>query len=484
MNFRKFVCTSLFLVFSFLQGNAQTDVVSGNAKTYAGDTLKMYSIDDYITKNETLISTAIVDADGNFSFEVKVKDVVLAYIDLTVFKGLIFLQPNRKQVIVLPEKQRIAIQDQLNPYFRKTEFYVKMLNKDNDDLNYLIPAFDKLYNQSMTEVYYTRRRYTKASTDSIENYLSSQFVSSNAYFSEYKKYRFALLDYTAYHRSKDDIVKQLFTNQEILQNNPAYSELFDELFSNIFTNGKTSAISIPGLYKCIYDKSYYSLRKTLQADPKVSTERFADYLILKGLKDSYYSDSFPKDALVAVADSLATGSKSKDFKKIAALLSERFTTLLCGYSAPDINLSDIANNEYNLQKSSGKFVYLTFYNPNSYSAISDLELIKQVRKDFPAEVLDIVTIIVSQDKNDVQKFVESNKDINWKVLWYNFDTELIKNYNIKAFPTYYLINPNGILVMNPAPSPQEYFNEKFTAIFRNWKNEQYRQQYRDNKGVK
>ena len=180
MNFRKFVCTSLFLVFSFLQGNAQTDVVSGNAKTYAGDTLKMYSIDDYITKNETLISTAIVDADGNFSFEVKVKDVVLAYIDLTVFKGLIFLQPNRKQVIVLPEKQRIAIQDQLNPYFRKTEFYVKMLNKDNDDLNYLIPAFDKLYNQSMTEVYYTRRRYTKASTDSIENYLSSQFLSSNA----------------------------------------------------------------------------------------------------------------------------------------------------------------------------------------------------------------------------------------------------------------------------------------------------------------
>ena len=37
-----------------LSVKGQVFTVSGIAKTYAGDTLKMYVVDDYITKNESL----------------------------------------------------------------------------------------------------------------------------------------------------------------------------------------------------------------------------------------------------------------------------------------------------------------------------------------------------------------------------------------------------------------------------------------------
>ena len=66
---------------------SQSFTISGNAKTYAGDTLKLYVIDDYITNSESLIATAAVDKNGNFSFTGRVSEIMPAYLDLTVFKG-------------------------------------------------------------------------------------------------------------------------------------------------------------------------------------------------------------------------------------------------------------------------------------------------------------------------------------------------------------------------------------------------------------
>ena len=463
---------------------SQSFTISGNAKTYAGDTLKLYVIDDYITNSESLIATAAVDKNGNFSFTGRVSEIMPAYIDLTVFNGRIFLQPNVKEEIVLPEKQQITLEDKLNPYFKKTEFYVKTVNSGKEDLNTLIPEFEKYFNSAMAKVFYNTRGVSKAATDSMENAVREKFTAKNQFFLDYQKYRFALLDYSAYHRNKNDIVSELFTGKQPLMNNPAYAELFDEFFSNVFTSGKTSAIMVKDLYQGVYDKSYNTLKQKMLAEPRVGDEKFADYLILKGLKDAYYAGNFPKENLVAVADSMTSALKDKQFKKIAATLSKKFTTLLCGFPPPQIILKDVNGEEYYLEKSSGKFVYLTFYNPNSYTANADLELLKQIYKEVPPEMMEIVTVFVSQNKDDMKKFLDSDKEIKWKFLWYGFDNQLLKNYDVRAYPVYYLVNPDGNLVMNPAPSPQEDFPSKFSALYRNWKNDQYRKQHRENQGIK
>ncbi len=99
-------------------------------------------------------------------------------------------------------------------------------------------------------------------------------------------------------------------------------------------------------------------------------------------------------------------------------------------------------------------------------------------------MMEIVTVFVSQSKDDMKKMLETDKEIKWKFLWYGFDNQLLKNYDVRAYPMYYLVNPEGNLVMNPAPSPQEDFTSKFSALYRNWKNDQYRNQYRENQGIK
>jgi len=476
----------LAIILSASISMAQTDVISGNAKTYAGDTLRMYSIDDYITKNESLISSAVVDKDGNFSFSIRLKDVTKAYIDLSVFKCMMYLKPNSRQTIILPEKQKIEPQDEVNPFFRKYEFYPKLVDTDSNDLNMVIPAFDKLYIQAMNRIITSQYNVSKAKTDELEKKIASRFSACNdPFFQSYMRYRFAMLDRTAYHRNKDVIVREYFAGKDVLVKNPAYNDLFDEIYTNVFANFKDMFSTYEDKYQSIRDKSYTSLHQSIAADPKVSDDRLADYIILKGVKDAYYADTISKENLVELANLMAATCKHKDFKKIAEAISGSFTQLMCGYQAPDFSISDMKGKQYDLTSFHGKFTYLIFFNPNSYTAQSDLELIRDVRGEVPAEALNIALVFVSGSKDEYTDYCNNlEEDYGFPIYWYNGSKEMLQKYEVRAYPTYYLINPDLKLSMKPAPSPTEYFQLKFDAIYRSWKQEQLRKQYRENQGIK
>lgn len=463
---------------------AQADIVSGNAKTYAGDTLTIYVIDDYITRHETPVATAAVDADGNFTFSVPVSNITQAYIDLAVFKCMIYLQPGKSQRIILPEKQKIEPQDALNPFFKKYEFYPKLIDPAPDDLNTLIPRFDQNYGNALNRIVNAKFGVSKVVVDSVESIISARYPKDNPYFSNYMKYRFAMLDHIAYHRNRDIIISEYFTGKEVLYRNPAYCELFDEMYQNIFSNFKHHFTNNADKSQAIEDKSYNALKRSIAAEPKVGSAQLADYMILKGLKDSYYADTIHKENLIAIADSVASYCGNRDFRTIAYALSTDFTTLLCGHAAPKLDLSDINGEHKSLYDFAGKFAYVMFFNPDSYTALSDLELIKGIREDFSPGILDIVVVFVSNSRDEYKEFVESDPELELPIYWYNGNKEMLRKYNVRAYPTYYLISPESLINMAPAPSPTENFQPKFDAAYRTWRNDRARKQYQNTPGLK
>ena len=481
---KRILLTIIMLSAVWLTAQSQTDVVIGNAKTYAGDTLTMYAIDDYITRHETPIATAVVDKDGNFTFNAPVKNITQAYIDLSVFKCMIYLQPNGRQRIVLPEKQKIEPQDELNPFFRKYEFYPKLIDAPKDDLNTLIQAFDQNYRNALNRIISAKFSVTKAIVDSVESIISARYPKDNPYFANYMKYRFAMLDHIAYHRNRDIIVKEYFTGKDVLYRNPAYCELFDEMFPNMFANFKHHFASHDDKRQAIDDKSYHSLKRSIAAEPKIASSDLADYMIIKGMKDAYYTDTIPKETLIALADSVASYCPNKDFRAMASTLSTEFSTLLTGRAAPQLDLSDINGEKKGLYDFAGKFAYVMFFNPDSYTALSDLELIKGIRQDFPPGILDIVIVFVSSSRDEYKEFVESDPDLELPVYWYNGNKEMLRKYNVRAYPTYYLISPESLINMNPAPAPTENFQPKFDAAYRTWRNDRARKQYQSSPGIK
>lgn len=475
----------LLVLISTGQMWAQTDVISGNAKTYAGDTLKMYSINDHINNRETLIAKAFVDQDGNFSFNIKVKDICQAYIDLTVFKCIMYLQPNTRQTIVLPDKQKIRPEDEINPFFKKYEFYPQLIGADPNDLNVLIPQFDRNYTQALNRIITSQYSVSKAQTDSLKAKIAANFKSDNTFFNDYMRYRFAMIDKTAYKRNRKSIISEYFAGKQVLFNNPAYIDLFNEIYTGFFSKMKDDLVSYNDKYMAINDRSYYSLKRSLMAEQKIGSEMFADYLILKGIKDAYYSDTISRESLIALADSMAVSCKTKEFRNIASFMSEDFTKLMCGYPAPVFQISDRNGKNFEISNFAGKFIYLAFFNPTSYTAQNDLGLLMGIRKNVPADVLDIVVVFVSTDKKQYREFCDQlTEDLGFPIYWYNGNKDMLHNYNVRGYPTYYLINPEGTLVMNPAPAPPEGFQDKFAVTFRNWKNSQYRKEYQNKQGIR
>ena len=102
--------------------------ISGNAATYSGTLLKMYTYSDYITKTKQEISICTVDENGDFTFKLNKKDTLPAFIDLDVFIGKIIIEPGKNLEIVLPRKTVRREYDRLNPYFKPYELMSKAYN--------------------------------------------------------------------------------------------------------------------------------------------------------------------------------------------------------------------------------------------------------------------------------------------------------------------------------------------------------------------
>ena len=113
----------------------------------------------------------------------------------------------------------------------------------------------------------------------------------------------------------------------------------------------------------------------------------------------------------------------------------------------------------------GKYVYLNFCTCNSYSCIKEFDLLKKLAIKYKDYKLVIVTIAIDESREQMANYVNKTK-LNWLFLYYGNQPDILKTYDIRAFPTYYLIGPDGKLIMSPAPSPGENFELQLFNIMR------------------
>jgi hypothetical protein len=75
------------------------------------------------------------------------------------------------------------------------------------------------------------------------------------------------------------------------------------------------------------------------------------------------------------------------------------------------------------------------------------------------ERLTIITISTDPQEEILIQFLEKNK-YDWTFLYFDRQPDILKEYDIRAFPTYFLIGPDGKLIFSPAMSPSENFEQK------------------------
>lgn len=453
------------LFFATLSGKAQVKLY-GNAPSYAGEELTFFRYADYVTQTEEVVAKCTVDSLGNFSCDLKIDEITFIYNNLGIYRAYLFVEPKTDYELVLPEYEPKSEQQRLNPYFRANDLHIGIANMKPNDINYLISTFDLAFNQHFDGI--VRDAYDgKESTpiDSLKNELEELFAKfNNPFFTSYRNYRYGLLSQLALMQQSRSISSNYFENRPILYNNPAYMELFNLLFDKYFLFFARSESGSAALNSATKKRSYSILKKTLAEDKVLANDTLRELVILKGLHDGFFDDRFSRSALLAILDSLYSQSIIPEHILIAENIRSKVTRLLPGFVPAPFELYTIDNKPITLDMFEGKYVYLNFCSTTSYSCLQEFPLLQQLQEKY-GKHLEIVTISVDNEIGDLELFLEQT-NYEWTFLHYGNKPDIVRDFDIRAFPTYFLIGPDKRLVTSPAPSPKENFEKMFFSLLR------------------
>ncbi|MBI9054167.1 MAG: TlpA family protein disulfide reductase [Bacteroidales bacterium] len=434
---------------------AQDVHIHGNAIDYAGEELVFLTFADQITYSEKELCKTIIDENGNFSCSFSTNETIYVFLHLGKYEAFLFTETNKDYEIILPERLKKSIGDELNPYFEPIQYHLGIENSSEKELNYQLAFFDEVFSILLKNTSYAI--YTKDKTLDIDLEISkvdSVFSNvDNKYFNDFKKYKYASYRHLAYQEKSKSISNTYYLNNEILYSNPSYMGLFNQVYKEYFQYfGRTEA------GKKIFEdigkhKSISLLKETLGQDSILTNDTLKELVILKCLHDEFYNDLLSRSAMVTVLDSLASETEILRHKQIASNIREKVTKLMVGYKPPEFQLFDKDSNLVSLESFKGKYVYLSFCTTVSYACIKEFEMLRTLY-DNHKDHFEIVVICLDETLAQMKHFVEL-KEYPFTFLHYGNQSEVFKDYDIRAFPTYYFINKKGELELSPAPSPDQ-----------------------------
>ncbi|MCK5632912.1 TlpA family protein disulfide reductase, partial [bacterium] len=254
-----------------------------------------------------------------------------------------------------------------------------------------------------------------------------------------------------------------YLNQDVVYQHPAYMELFIQVFEKYFQYlGRENGGKI---YNDVNNKkSYASLTKTLSESEILSNDTLQELVVLKCIYDEFYDDKFSRSGMLNILDSLIDQSTIEKHKELAKRIRYRVTKLMIGHQPPKFSLYDKDSASVSLTDFDGKYVYLGFCTTVSYACIQEFEKLIPLFKNHK-DHFEIVMVCVDESLAQMKQFVEQ-KEYPWLFLHYGNKPEIIKDYDIRAYPTYYFIDKEGKLVMSPAPNPDNKIEEGVFNLLR------------------
>ena len=439
--------------------DAEICKIHGNAGTYAGETLRLYTYSDYITLTKKMIAESSVNDEGYFSFSVETDESFEAFLDLDVFIGYIVVEPGKNFNIVLPKKTVRHHQDIMNPYFKPYEFYVRILN-DDKTATAAMKIFDALYEKAQKKIFKNPKHINPGLTEKkIQEIDDSTHFCNNQFFKDYKKYKFLDLRYQAIYKNKRAIIRKDFNPNPVLFNNPAYNKLLkDDLGSVLFEAYSDTLYKLLGM-----NSGWNMINRTFANYDLCNNAEFREYYLFINLYREFYKNTIYKNSII---DALYSAKKYVENQNTLNAINnflDNSSNLIAGNASLDFRLPDNDTYIRSLSDYRGKFVYLGFFSTESYACKKDILLLK-AQAEKKDKLLQIILVFKEKNTDKIKKFLKDIDTKNMIILHSDDGGKIIEEYNVYVFPTYFLINPEGRLSLISAPGPSEDFESTYFKI--------------------
>ncbi len=438
--------------------SGQVSHVSGSGKDFADDSLIFFTYHDPLFNIKYPASAVKVAEDGTFSFVIDPGSTQCLYVETGPYLGYFFIRPGHSYKIELPRISGLSDEWRHNPYFKKALRHLQTIctscgSDSLNEINQAIRKFDEQYDPFRDKqlLRYYSPSYSRTKLDSFETANPvPPGIPDSMYYSRYRFYRLGILEFTVNAYNADTLISKYFSGRRVDFGLPPYLELFNQVFDDYFQH-LSKEPALRDIYKVFSHISYNEIKSYLSTDPVMRNDTLFESVLLDEIYQSYYSGDFPKERMVAFADTIKEESRNTVIRDMADTLIKKFNWLQPGQPAPGFQLKDVEGNIHSLSDFRGKYVYLGFCETQSMICLREFEYLKALSARH-ASYLSVITIIRSDDLQNVKQFITENK-LNWTILIAGQEDHIFQAYNVRALPVFYLIGKEGKLVKSPAADP-------------------------------
>jgi len=457
----KKILSVMILALITVQLNAQKILLYGKAAGYATKEISFYTITDPILHQKQELGTTRVASDGAFSLLLPVNETTEIYSDLEKFCGTMVIEPGKNYEIALPPFSPKTSAQAHSIYFKPTPYWLGLPGTDNTDLNFAVRSFLTDFNletvKNTTPIY---QQQSKEVANEIIDRLEKKYASiQNPYFTTLRKYTFAELEFGVYQKNEDPVIQKYFATQSIHPGHPAYQRAFDLFFSD-FLRKQSQNNQNRKITTFINSGDYNSLVAFFKS--KGFKKEFAGLVILKGLYESYYTAGFSKEGVLKAIEMAQSETASPLIQPIAEQVKSKLKLLAVGEKAPALRLSNLRREMVTLDQFKGRFVYLSFFNSGSSDCRVETDSIVSLEKRL-RQILTVISVAVDDDFAHASNLWKT-KGYSCELLNGSRQKQLIVNYNASFTPVFYLIGPEGTLLLSQAPSPSHGFEAAFLKL--------------------
>jgi thiol-disulfide isomerase/thioredoxin len=435
--------------------------LTGIAKGAEGKVLDVYAYSDPLSYTMAKIASGKIDTLGNFKFSFKIDETIYTYVKVGFTRAPLYIEPGKTYSLLINCDECKSADDKTNPYLAPKDLLLSIENTDSTELNNLIYHFNFDYDKFIYNNYISLiKNRNKAKLDTFRIQLNMKYGGiKNEYFTSLVRYRVAAIEQLAQLSDENTLAKKYLFDQPVLYDNTGYIEFFNDFFENYVTM-KSQKITHVDLEKTITGlKSMPAFLDSLGKDSILRNEIIREMVAVKCLAEIYYTKSYDQETILSMLQYIADSSKFPEHKAAAGNYINFFTKLTKGTVAPSFSLKDINGQTYSLSEfMKGKYVYLVFWTTWCVPCISDMELIGKLIEKYGTKV-EFVGISCDKEYMTFYNYMKQNTTFGFTSLHWNGNSELLENYDVKAYPSYILIDPDGKIYQNPAEAPSAYLNE-------------------------
>ena len=215
-------------------------------------------------------------------------------------------------------------------------------------------------------------------------------------------------------------------------------------------------------------QDYQKLLEIVRNHPYIDNDTTAQLFIILGLQEVYADETFKKDKVLSMLNTVKLEAVNRENKRIAENVMYELTFLKKGKEAPEFSLQDRLGNVHHLEELKGKPVLLFFWSAGLNVCLRDISLVNEFYQKYGSEMA-FVAINMDDKTNKALKFSEDNQ-LEFLLLYKDHQYDVIDKYRVYGLPMYVLIDADGNIVQCPAKRPEANLeNDLFKLISENGK---------------